>query len=217
MPIQSKSIQKIGFACLLLGTALLWLGFWGLWKDIGWIAQPFYAYAWWGYILICDGLSAFLRGQSLLTTRLRHLPLIILWSTTFWFFFELLNLRFQNWYYVGVFVAENPADLIWCGAFVVACFSTVFTGLFETYEVLTTLKLFQGWRGLPRRSPPWVSWAVQLLGAVMVILSLVFPYYLAPLVWGSLTFLVDPWNYRRGSRSILRDLEHGDFGLVARI
>ena len=36
-------------------------------------------------------------------------------------------------------------------------------------------------------------------------------------MWGSLTFLVDPWNYRRGARSLLGDVERGDVGIVARL
>jgi hypothetical protein len=43
-----------------------------------------------------------------------------------------------------------------------------------------------------------------------------FPEYLAPLIWGSLTFLLDPWNHRRGARSILSDFEARNWGVIAR-
>jgi hypothetical protein len=204
-------------ALLLSGASVLGIGCWGLWKDVGWIAQPFYAYAWWGYIFILDGFCALKRGHSLFTKRRQHVPLILLWSTTFWFFFELLNARFQNWYYVGVFNPRSLLETLGCGAFAIACFSTVFMGLFETYEALTAHGLFERWRGKKRLFPRWVSYALQLLGALMVTLSLAFPYYLAPLVWGSLTFLIDPWNYRKGARSILKDIEQGEFGRFARM
>jgi predicted flap endonuclease-1-like 5' DNA nuclease len=157
------------------------------------------------------------RGHSLLTRHGRHVLVIVLWSTSFWFFFELLNLRFQNWYYVGVFRASTPLAVVLGGAFVVACFGTVFMGLFATAEVLAAFGAFRRWRGTPGRLPVWVSYAVQVLGLVMVGLALFFPRYLAPLIWGSLTFLVDPWNYRHGARSVLKDIEDGDFGVFARL
>ena len=209
--------RKLGVLLALLGLGLVAVAMWGLAEDVGWLAQPFYAYVWWGYILVLDGLVARRRGGSLLTTRARVMPLVVVGSVSFWFYFELLNLRFQNWYYVGVFAAPTRLDLVWIGLFGVACFATVFTGLFETYLALAALGLFRRLRWRPRRFPGWVSYAVQGLGALMVVLALGFPFHLAPLVWGSLTFLLDPWNYRRGSRSLLRDLELGDAAIVARL
>jgi len=209
--------KKFGRLIFLLGAALLALAAWGLWADLEWIAQPFYAYAWWSYILVLDGFCAMRRGHSLLTTRTRFLLPICVGSISFWFFFELLNLRFQNWYYVGVFTA-NSIPMVFAGAgFTMLCFATVFTGIFETYEALTAAGLWRSWRGRSGKLFPWVSYAVQGLGAVMAGVAILFPHYLAPLVWGSFTFLVDPWNYRRGARSILRDLEARDWGLFARV
>ena len=202
---------------ILVGALGLAISFWGLYYDIGFIAQPFYAWAWWSYIFLLDGFVARRRGSSLLTTRRKHLPSVMLWSITFWYFFELLNLRYQNWYYVGVFGIGSIADMVGGIVFGTAAFATVFTGLFETYEALTALELFNDVKLRPRSFAPWVTYAVQAVGAAMVTLSLAFSYYLAPLVWGSLSFLVDPWNYRRGARSILADIEHGNLGVLLRL
>ena len=207
----------MGPRLILLGAFGLAISLAGLWLDIGFIAQPFYAYAWWSYIFMLDGFVAWRRGSSLLTTRRRHLPSILLWSVTFWYFFEVLNLRYQNWYYVGVLGVGSVGDALSGALFGAAAFATVFMGLFETYEVLTALELASRVEIGRRQLAPWVSYGVQSLGAVMVTLSLVFSYYLAPLVWGSLTFLVDPWNYRRGARSILADFERGHLGVVVRL
>jgi hypothetical protein len=208
----SQLNRKRGLLLAAAGLSLLLAGAWGLWWDVEWIAQPFYAYAWWGYILFLDGFIALRRGHSLLTARTQHVLPMLIWSASFWYFFEMLNLRFKNWYYVGVFknvLVGYPFSLV--------CFATVLIGMFETYEAVTSLGLWRNWRGKPSRFPWWVSYAVQLVGAAMVTLSLVFPTYLAPLVWGSVSFLLDPRNYRRGARSILRDFEERDFGLVARL
>ncbi len=114
------------------------------------------------------------------------------WSVTFWYFFEVLNLRYQNWYYVGVVGVGSVGDALGGAFFGAAAFATVFMGLFETYEVLTALELASRVEIRPRQLAPWVSYGVQSLGAVMVTLSLAFSYYLAPLVW-----VVYQFDYQR--------------------
>ena len=84
---------------------------WGLFTDRVWVSQAFYAWAWWAWILLLDAFCVWRRGSSLLTTRRPLLGLLATSSVTFWFLFELLNLRFQNWYYVGTFeLAEHALE-----------------------------------------------------------------------------------------------------------
>ncbi len=207
----------MGLGLLLTGLAGLATALGGLARDVGWIAQPFYAWAWWSTILALDGLAALRRGDSLLTARRRQWLRLSLWSVSFWFFFELLNLRYQNWYYVGVAEAHSFQEALLQGAFGIACFATVFVGIFETCDVLSAFGWFRALRRRPRRFPRWVSYAVQGVGLLMVALSLTLSEYLAPLVWGSMTLILDPWNYRRGGRSLLHDLERGQLGVVLRL
>ena len=116
----------------------------------------------------------------------RFIGPIVLWSVTFWFSFELLNIRFQNWYYIGVFdVRTSPEVILGVVVFDVACFGTVFTGLFQTYEAITALGLFRGRSIRPRRLASAASYAIQGLGAVMVALAVLFPFYLAPWCGGA--------------------------------
>jgi hypothetical protein len=205
---------KRGLVHFGLGAALLVGAILGLRADVSWLAEPFYAWVWWGYILMLDGFSVVRRGDSLLTTRRRFFFPICVWSITFWFFFEMINARIQNWYYVGVFPTE---DFLWGCLFAVLAFATVFMGIFHTVDALNASGLWRNWKGKRRTCPLWLSYVLQLIGLFMGGLALAFPYYLAPLIWGSFTLVVDPWNYRRGARSLLRDLEHGDFGLIARL
>ncbi|MFT7670765.1 MAG: hypothetical protein ACI8X5_003478 [Planctomycetota bacterium] len=198
------------------GCALLALAAWGLCAEVVWISQAFYIYVWWGWILLLDGFCVWRRQSSLLTTRRRLIPLLATSSVTFWFCFEALNLRFRNWYYVGSFELDSYASLLASGVFVFAAFSTVFIGMFEAFEALGAARILTR-RGEPRKLPSWLPRTLQLLGLAMALLAIAFPFYLAPLVWGSLTFLLDPWNYRRGNRSLLRDIEAGDWRAVARL
>jgi len=196
------------------GVTLLALAVTGLVRDLAWLAQPFYAWVWWGYILLLDGYCAIKQGDSLLTTRRRFFIPICIWSVTFWFLFELINARIQNWYYVGVF----PLDSYVAGpVFAVTAFATVFMGIFQTMDALNASGLWRHWRCRGVLVSTRLTYQLQGIGLVLAGVALVFPHYLAPLIWGSFTLLVDPWNYRRGARSLLRDLEKGDLGLMARL
>jgi hypothetical protein len=198
------------------GLVLLALGIWGLWTDVVWISQAFYAYVWWAWILLLDAFCVWRRRSSLLTTRRNLLGLLAVSSVTFWIFFELLNLRFQNWYYIGTFELDGPLTYATAGLFVAAAFSTVFIGMFEVFDALGAAKILTK-RSSKRTLPSWLPGILQLLGVAMALAAITFPFYLAPLVWGSLTFILDPWNYQRGNRSLLRDFEAGDGRAVARL
>ncbi len=209
--------RKFGILELVIGAGLFVLACWGLYQDVAWIAQPFYAYGWWSVILMVDGFCACARGHSLFTRSSRLVIPLAFWSTSFWFFFELLNVRFRNWYYVGVFALRDLETALLGGCFAVVCLSTVFIGIFQAIEVLSVFGLFRSIQTGRRTLPWWLSYGLQVLGFGMAGLALLFPYYLAPLIWGSFTFVVDPWNYRRGARSILKDMEAGDWGLLLRV
>ena len=50
------------------------------------------------------------------------------------------------------------------------------------------------------------------LGLACLVLPLLWPDVFFPLTWGSLVFLLEPWNRRHARRSFLRDLEAGEAG-----
>lgn len=212
---ERKPSIATGLALLGVGLCVLAVAFMGLAHDVRWIAQPFYAYAWWGYILALDGINVLRTRDSLLTTRRAFAVVLGVFSITFWFCFELLNLRFKNWYYVEALPVRDVHELLLAALFAATSYATVFLGIFETFEALRTLGLWSYWRGRKRTFAPWVGHSVQGLGALMAGLAMLFPHYLAPLIWGSLSFLVDPWNARRGRPSLLGDAERGDYGRIA--
>jgi hypothetical protein len=131
---------------------------------------------------------------------------MIPWSVAFWLFFEMINLRMQNWYYVNII---GNLYLRWIGYFI--SFATVLPGMFETYELLGCLNLFS--KVIKRAivfSKFWFS-VFPLLGALFLGAPLVFPRYCFPLIWPGLVFLLEPINYRGGTISLLRDWEKGNF------
>lgn len=172
----------------------------------------FYQLAWWGYILLADALVHRARGDSLLVDRRRAFSVMCLASATFWFAWELVNLRLGDWVYVGV-PRFLPAR--WLGAFV--AYATVLPGVLETYELLTAwgLKWGRGVRPIPvtRR---WYGW-FYLTGALMLALPLVWPRVFFPLVWGAVVFLLEPLNHRLGAKSLMRAWEGGDLSPFVRL
>ena len=98
----------------------------------------FYCFAWWSYILTIDGVIYWVKGNSLITSRIKEFLLMIPWSIFIWLIFEAANLSLKNWYYTNL-----PYSLTerWLGYAI--AYGTVLPGLFETTEFLETLGLFK--------------------------------------------------------------------------
>ncbi|MBU4604353.1 MAG: hypothetical protein KKH66_05590 [Proteobacteria bacterium] len=101
----------VGFFALAVGGSL---------AGVGWIRVWFYQFAWWGYICMADACIQAVQGNSLLMDRRRVFWTMCLVSAAFWFGWEMVNLRLQNWFYLGV-----PLQLWqrWLGSFI--AFATV--------------------------------------------------------------------------------------------
>jgi hypothetical protein len=183
------------FAAATLGMALLVEPF------LAW----YYQWAWWSYVLAADGLNRRLSGRSLLRDEPRRFLWLAGASVGLWTFFEALNLRLGNWYYV----MDQPERAVrWAGG--VVAFATVLPALFETEALLRNL-------GVPRRarvpSLPWSrakSIGSVALGAACFGLPLAWPDRFFPLTWASFVFLLEPWNRRHAEESRLRELERGE-------
>jgi hypothetical protein len=176
--------------------------------------QPFfgwyYHWAWYPTLIaLCAGYAA-VTGSWPASTRLALS--LLFWSACLWFFFELVNLRLANWYYV--FAAEDrPARML--GAF--TAFATVLPAIYLSYRWAQRLGVARGWAG---PELPLSRYPAALVGAgfALLLLALWQPHLFFPLVWGFLTLVLEPWNYRRApERSLLADLERGRYERIAQI
>ena len=188
----------------LIGLAILVAAQLLLMKKVEPVVSWFYYFAWWPYILIADSLIYRMKGNSLLMDRRGEFLVLLLWSVVIWTLFEAVNLVLQNWYYVNVI----PLQVIRWPGYALA-YATVLPGLFETAELLEALGLFKYSRIRPRFISRSMQQFLFSLGIVSLALVFLFPDYCYPLIWGSLTFILEPVNYRRGTKSILRDWERG--------
>jgi predicted flap endonuclease-1-like 5' DNA nuclease len=191
----------IVFALSTLGLALL----------VEPVPTWYYHLAWWSYIVAADDVNRRVSGRSLLRDRPWHFLWLAGVSVLWWTLFELVNLRLGNWYYV---MSLPGTPLRWAAG--VIAFASVLPGIVETLELVESLGLL---RSLPVRPLAWSpakEGAVIALGAASLLLPLVWPDTFFPLTWGSLVFLVEPWNRRHARRSFLRDLEAGEAGPLCR-
>lgn len=187
----------IGFLLLIL-SEILHL------KKIEPFYSWFYCFAWWSYILAIDGMIYRIKGNSLIMTRTREFFLMIAWSVFIWLIFEAANLSLKNWYYINL--PHSTAER-WLGYFI--AYGTVLPGIFETTELLETLGLFKN-ASIKKRNFTQVWHQVLIaLGTLCLVSSVVIPEYFFPLIWGGFIFLLEPFLYRFGGRSLLKDFEEG--------
>ncbi len=193
----------------IFGIFLLALSEILLFKKVDPFYSWFYCFAWWSYILIIDAIIYRLKGNSLILNRTKEFFLMIPWSVFIWLIFEAANLSLENWYYINL-----PHSIVerWSGYAV--AYGTVLPGLFETTEFLESfmfkssphpLPLPTGERGRVRGGHT----VLILLGTICLVSSVAVPAYFFSLIWVGFIFLLEPFNYRFGGRSLLKDLEEG--------
>lgn len=169
------------------------------------IATWFYDLAWWSYIVFADALVYLRTGRSMLLTRPRAFASIALWSGAFWLFFEVVNFRIANWYYVGI-----PNDAWSRGPGMFFSFATVLPGIFETTDLLASFGLARGTRSCPWRVSPHARHVMFAAGLAFLVLPIVFPRQAYPLIWGATVLLAEPWLHARGARGLLTEVLAGD-------
>ncbi len=163
---------------------------------------------WLGYALLVDGLTCCRRGESLFSRSPRRYALLFVISAPAWWLFEALNLRTQNWHYLGRehFTALQYAVLA------TLSFSTVMPAVFGTAQLVRTFRPFsRPQRGPVVRPTPSVLWGAFLAGWGMLALLLAFPRYAFPFLWLSLYFILEPLNAWLGFPTLLRWTQRGNW------
>lgn len=195
-----KTFPAYGF----LGIVLLLLSEVFLFKKIEPFYRWFYCFAWWSYIFIADAFILRLKGNSLIHTRTKEFFLMIPWSVFIWLIFEAANFSLENWYYINM-----PHSIVerWAGYAI--AYGTVLPGLFETTELLESTGFLKNSQ-VKKHTISTVEHSVLiLLGVICLASSLLIPKYFFPFIWVGFTFLLEPFNYRYGGISLLKDLEEG--------
>lgn len=189
----------------MIGIALLILSEIFHLKKIEPFYSWFYCFAWWSYILTMDAIIYRLKGNSLILNRTKEFFLMVPWSVFIWLIFEAANLSLENWYYINL-----PNSIIerWLGYAV--AYGTVLPGIFETTELLETVVVFKESEMKKTLFPKESHHVLILLGVLCLVSSVLIPKYFFSLVWVGFIFLLEPFNYRFGGKSLLKDIEDGN-------
>jgi len=130
---------------------------------------------------------------------------MIPWSIFIWLIFEAANLSLENWYYINL---PHSSLERWLGY--AMAYGTVLPGMFETAELLETVGLFKKSRIKNTVISKERHTVIILLGILCLLSSVFIPEYFFPLIWVGFIFLLEPFIYRFGGKSLLKDLEEGN-------
>jgi hypothetical protein len=205
-PRSGRGLLVLGLVSLAVSTA-------GLQAGVQPFAGFYYLFAWYSVLLAAEGWLAWRTGSFRLLARPAHLVSVLLWSAVIWLFYELLNFRLQNWYYVFL-----PQDRIVRWPATVLSFATVLPAVFLSEALLAAFGAARDTRWRPLRITPGFLPKLQIAGVIMFALVMIWPGWFFPLVWGATTLFVEPLVYRKApDRSILGDLEKGQPGRLLRL
>jgi hypothetical protein len=190
-----------------LGVALIAV-FWSLnWSLLGLRTHWAFFPLWLGYCLTVDALVVWRKGHSMLTRSFGGYVMLFVISSPGWWLFELLNLRSQNWEYLGVEDFTSLQYFLLCSL----SFSTVMPAVFGTAELMGTLPWLQRVPGpvlFPTRSVTLLLFAA---GWLMLGSLLAWPRYCFPFLWASVYLILEPVNVWLGHRSLLDDTAKGNW------
>jgi hypothetical protein len=163
---------------------------------------------WLGYCLAIDGLVFWRTGTSLLTRSPRKYVGLFLASAPVWWLFELLNIRTQNWTYLGAELFSPFGYAFWA----TLSFTTVIPAVLGSAEFFASFDFIQRLKrgpvvGTDRRT----VFRFFLLGWTMLVLMLIWPKIFFPFLWLSLYFILEPINIWSGNRSLAHWTQKGDW------
>jgi hypothetical protein len=163
---------------------------------------------WLGYALTVDAFVVRRKGDSLLTRNPFAYVGLFLVSAPAWWLFELINLRTQNWFYLG----EEAFTALEYALLSTLSFSTVMPAVFGTAELAGTFSRLKRIGPGPAIAPtPAFLRGMCAAGCTMLLLLILWPDLFFPLVWASVYCILEPLNVRLGNRSLLDDLARGDW------
>lgn len=166
---------------------------------------------WLGYCLLIDGLVFWRTGTSLLTRSWRKYIGLFIVSAPVWWIFELLNLRTQNWTYIGAEIFSPFEYAFWT----TLSFTTVIPAVFGSAEFFASFDFIKRIKSGPViGTGQRTTLTFFILGWLMLALMLIWPKIFFPFIWLSIYFILEPINVWLGNRSLAEWTKDGDWSPV---
>jgi hypothetical protein len=163
---------------------------------------------WLGYCLDIDGLVYWRTGTSLLTRSPLKYAGLFLVSAPVWWIFELLNMRTQNWTYVGAEIFTPFEYAFWT----TLSFTTVIPAVFGSAELFASFDFVRRIKRGPLIGVDRMTTVTFFaLGWFMLALMLAWPKVFFPFIWLSLYFILEPFNIWLGHHSLAYWTLEGDW------
>lgn len=163
---------------------------------------------WLGYCLSMDGLVFLRTGTSLLTRSWRKYIGLFLVSAPVWWIFELLNLRTQNWTYIGAEIFTPLQYAFWT----TLSFTTVIPAVFGSAEFFASFDFIKRFQHGPVIGTDLRTTLICfILGWLMLAMMLIWPKIFFLFIWLSLYFILEPINIWLGNRSLAQWTQKGDW------
>jgi hypothetical protein len=209
-PRDSSAVNKAfsfpahGWIGLIL-AAIFWILNWSL---VGPRTHWGFFPLWLGYCLTVDALVFWRTGTSLLRRSPRKYAGLFALSAPVWWLFEALNLRTQNWTYLG---AERFTALQYA-FWTTLSFTTVIPAVFGSAEFVASFQFIKRLgRGPMIRADKITTISFFIVGWAMLVLMLIWPQIFFPFIWLSIYFISEPLNLWLGNRSLSEWTERGDW------
>jgi hypothetical protein len=163
---------------------------------------------WLGYCLGMDGLVFWRTGTSLLTrSRIKYIALFI-FSAPVWWIFELLNIRTQNWTYIGAEIFTPLEYFFWT----TLSFTTVIPAVFGSAELFASFAFLKRSKHGPEiGADQRTTLTFFLIGWLMLAVMLIWPKIFFPFIWLSIYFILEPVNVWLKNRSLVQWTQQGNW------
>jgi len=164
---------------------------------------------WLGYCLTIDALVYWRTGTSLLMRGWQKYVGLFIVSAPVWWIFELLNLRTENWTYIGAEIFTPLQYAFWT----TLSFTTVIPAVFGSAEFFASFEFLKRFTkngpvvGTDKRTTAIFF----VLGWLMLTLMLIWPKIFFGFIWLSLYFILEPINIWPGNRSLAQWTQKGDW------
>ncbi len=163
---------------------------------------------WLGFCLTMDGLVYWRTGTSLLSRDWRKYIGLFLVSAPVWWIFEALNLRTQNWTYLGIRGFSPLVYTFWT----TLSFTTVVPAVFGSAEFIASFSFLKKiGRGPVIGKNKVTTLAFFFIGWIMLVLLLIWPRIFFPFIWLSPYFILEPVNVWLRNRSLADWTQKGDW------
>jgi hypothetical protein len=192
---------------------LIGLGLVAIFWPVNWLAggaRTYWAFfpMWLGFCLIMDAVNLWRTNTSLLKRDWRKYIGLFLVSAACWWFFEVLNYRIQNWYYLGRDLLNNWQYFL----ISTVNFSIVIPAIFASAEFVSSFPFIRNMKKwLIIRPNKTTTSLFFVLGWVMFALLLLWPRYFFALMWLSVYFILEPINVWLGNENLGDWTKSGDW------